>query len=444
MLRLFCSLFVLWGCADGDRTFEVSIDLKTDLLPGPEFDSAHIYLGRSLLGVVTFDRGEFGVGDSVRDGVRLIDVDDISADRHSLSVELHDVNGVVASREVSVLVDRDLALIVVITRDCREAMCPGDGSPRDVSCLGGRCVPPECVTGFEESCPPAECRMDTDCPLAAPCAVPRCDSAVCFLIPNHSLCDFGEYCDPNDGCLPEGEMEADAGMDASMDAGVDAMVDAAEDVAPDITEDVGPDPLCGLDCNPGPCAAGKYDCSGGSPVCVPETFYTRECRASTGPCDVAESCDGSTIACPVDGFAPRETACPEGSCDGAGACSGPACVLAITGAVRGDSVTSVADGNARCRAQFGADWDWVDWHYQTDWFVMCDWQAGAELGVSDRAWVWIGDQVAECHETNDEGLTWGRTDDGAGCHAPVSGGCDPFIGDTACTTSLPILCGRTF
>ena len=53
------------------------------------------------------------------------------------------------------------------------------------------------------------------------------------------------------------------------------------------------------------------------------------CRASVGPCDVAETCTGASTTCPVDAFKPRSTVCrpSAGECDIADTCTGssPVC-----------------------------------------------------------------------------------------------------------------------
>ncbi len=81
-----------------------------------------------------------------------------------------------------------------------------------------------------------------------------------------------------------------------------------------------PDPRCGAPCDPGVCADGLYDCSSGSPVCVPMAFSREICRAATSECDVAERCDGTSAHCPGDSAAPAGQTCGGGMCNGAGAC----------------------------------------------------------------------------------------------------------------------------
>src|SRR5688572_18052324 len=51
-----------------------------------------------------------------------------------------------------------------------------------------------------------------------------------------------------------------------------------------------------------------------------------ECRATAGPCDVAETCTGAAGLCPADAFLPSSTVCrpSAGTCDIADHCSGTA------------------------------------------------------------------------------------------------------------------------
>ena len=49
-----------------------------------------------------------------------------------------------------------------------------------------------------------------------------------------------------------------------------------------------------------------------------------QCRASAGPCDIADACDGQSQTCPSDDVAPAGQVCraPSGGCDVAEVCSG--------------------------------------------------------------------------------------------------------------------------
>jgi len=60
----------------------------------------------------------------------------------------------------------------------------------------------------------------------------------------------------------------------------------------------------------GDCSAASL-CDGASPACpapVPSAKGT-VCRAAAGPCDVAETCDGKATTCPADGVQPKTFVC---------------------------------------------------------------------------------------------------------------------------------------
>ncbi|MBN9685632.1 MULTISPECIES: kelch repeat-containing protein [unclassified Corallococcus] len=85
-------------------------------------------------------------------------------------------------------------------------------------------------------------------------------------------------------------------------------------------------------------AAGTTNPSGACQVCNPSVSTTNwsfkpaatECRAASGPCDVAESCSGTAADCPADGFKGSGTACTsdnnactQDTCNAAGSCTHP-------------------------------------------------------------------------------------------------------------------------
>ncbi|MCZ7677682.1 MAG: hypothetical protein M5U28_02450 [Sandaracinaceae bacterium] len=76
----------------------------------------------------------------------------------------------------------------------------------------------------------------------------------------------------------------------------------------------------------GPCDLAE-SCNGSGPSCPTDAFRSSSfvCRNSAGPCDVAESCTGSSAPCPTDAFVSSGTVCDatiSGPCDLADVCTG--------------------------------------------------------------------------------------------------------------------------
>ncbi len=342
------SVGIFAGC--GDDGLELAIDVKTDLIAGVEFHRLRLFVDEREEADQIYELGEFFLGATFTEGQRIIDLDGLTPGTHRVRVELFERDGTfVQERQVSVEMQADLAIVIVMTRDCSGAECPGDGSPQAVSCLGGRCVDPRCVTGYEDVCPEPECFEPEDCPAVAGCAFRLCSAGVCLRVGDAAQCEPGEYCDPTDGCLSAGgsRLANDGGMDAGLDATMDATMDAAPDVGAG----------CGQPCDlpEAPCAVGELVCEDGierceqvgfaeegtlcrsrveacdaeefcdgrSALCPADIAATAgtSCRPAARECDVAESCDGESMLCPMDVFSPVGTACAAGFCGAGGECS---------------------------------------------------------------------------------------------------------------------------
>lgn len=98
----------------------------------------------------------------------------------------------------------------------------------------------------------------------------------------------------------------------------------------------------------GPCDVAEA-CTGSASQCPVDDFKSAatECRAAAGPCDLAEACTGASASCPSDGLKPSSTECRAavGACDAPETCTGvdttcPSDVKKAAGAV--------------CRASSGA------------------------------------------------------------------------------------------
>ncbi len=344
----------LFACDSG---LELSVDVKTDFVAGIEFNSVRLNLDGEQVTRVYFERGEFSFGSDFAAGQRISDLEGLEPGRYRVQAELLRAdNSLLIEREVAVELTQSLAIAIVISRDCSEAMCPGDGSPGDISCLGGRCVDPECVTGFEEVCPDPECQGPSDCPSIAECAIPICSAGVCFSVGDDVACGIGQYCNPERGC------ESAGGTMVSEDGGMDAGDADLPDVGPDALPEG-----CGEPCALEQCRAGILNCEGDTPFCeesgpLPDGTL---CRPASGDCDQEETCDGVSLDCPGDAFVALGQACGDGFCDGRGTCDasctpGESCALdcgtgeiQCTGGAPTCELVTPASAGTLCRAAAG-------------------------------------------------------------------------------------------
>src|SRR5437763_1786579 len=97
----------------------------------------------------------------------------------------------------------------------------------------------------------------------------------------------------------------------------------------------------------GPCDVAET-CTGSSAACPADGFQSSStvCRASAGPCDVAENCTGSSAACPADGFQSSSTVCraSAGPCDVAESCTGSSAACPADGFQSSSTVCRASAG----------------------------------------------------------------------------------------------------
>ena len=170
------------SCENG--TPGLTIDLRTDLLPGEEFSVVVAEVSPTSDPSVVF-REELRV-DSDQDfqtGIRVFDREIPSGD---YLVEARLVNGIefVASRTVAVAVGESrFATTLSIQRTCAGIRCPRDTDDATATgCFDGRCVPPQCQDDALDMCGTPPCAADNDCPGASPCAPGLCANGVCFCV----------------------------------------------------------------------------------------------------------------------------------------------------------------------------------------------------------------------------------------------------------------------
>lgn len=166
----FPSGLALSGSCSSSRT-TLAIDLKTDLVPGPEFArvATHFDSERVAMRDVSFDDDFFR-------GLRVAELTDLAPGNHLLRVELLDQSGsVVLDRTATLQLDRDRVLTFLMTRDCRGVVCQGGEDSVNTTCIGGVCASPRCTDGPAAEGLPSVCStaiahrpQDAHCPDATP------------------------------------------------------------------------------------------------------------------------------------------------------------------------------------------------------------------------------------------------------------------------------------
>lgn len=245
MLVACAAALALGACAD-NRGVELSVDLKTDLIPGVEFYGVRTSvtaIGEDgmLMGATRSADALAMRGVDFFRGRRVAEVGDMSVGDYLVHVALVRQGGaVVVERSVRVRVVESVALTVVITRSCRSVLCPRPtDDPAATTCVGGECVDPRCGSGLPDACPEPECERDDQCVPTSPCATGSCADGVCVFDTRGARCPAGEYCDPELGCrlLPSEDAGTGPELDGGRDGGgpdgevpVDAEVDGGIDV----------------------------------------------------------------------------------------------------------------------------------------------------------------------------------------------------------------------
>lgn len=304
------------GCQSEERT-EVIVDLRTDLAPGIEFSAVRTEL--------TSRRGEtrnaslpaFRSEDYLA-ARRVAELGGVARGNATLRVTLADDSGApVLVRESVVRLDGRVAVLVVLTRDCRGVRCDDPGRPL---CVAGQCVPAECGIQSLLECGEAECDTDAACdPPAAACARATCAEGACLSMETPGACGMSEWCQPETGCMPVpdavppdagppgdgGTDDAGSGDGGTSDAGA---VDAG-------AADAGPDPRCmwsgtQWSCNCPMETSCDFVCDPTATSCVAECGTVSTCsldcgavRSCTINCSFGAMCD---LRCPP-GCTPRMT-----------------------------------------------------------------------------------------------------------------------------------------
>ena len=216
MMRLLATALALWlsvlGCTS--REEGLIVNLQTDLRAGVEFDVVAVQVdGVALRTLPVTTRDGFTRPSFIAQGPGL------AAGTHIVRVALLLGASERAVRTLSIPFSGSYLVTAVITRTCIDVPCEAG-----FSCAGAACVPPDCITGSEPSCPPSACTSSDTCPSTTPCARPLCASRLCLEEPDDSRCGTNEICVASRGCIAlAGSVDAHVSLDAGSDAHVCAL-----------------------------------------------------------------------------------------------------------------------------------------------------------------------------------------------------------------------------
>jgi len=182
-------LLLLLACGgDDDGIATLRVDLRTDLVPGVEFQAV-VLQGDGFREDAAADLGE-----DWTTGRRVATLE-LPRRAHRFSLSVRDAGASIFDRTVSVaLSGGDLGITVVVDRGCLGVECA-----EGLACSGGSCVPDSCVAERAEECGPDEC-VPAECPPRASCLEASCVLGGCFYTELPMSCAAGQYCDPDTGC----------------------------------------------------------------------------------------------------------------------------------------------------------------------------------------------------------------------------------------------------
>jgi len=362
------------GCDCGGESGLV-VDLRSNLVPGVEFDAARTQVWADGTREPRAERTRtLRFGDPVETSVRIAEIDTLAPGVYTLITSLLRSGSEVARRTVRVQVQHTQAVTMLITRDCRSLVC-ADGS----TCVAGQCVPQDCLDGSGfDGCPEPACEADDECATEVECGEALCLERHCQVFPTHETCERGEWCNPETGCAPLPERDAGA-MDAGLVRPVDGgPIDGGPPCRPGECDDGNP-------CTDDTCEASGCVFSPNRASCDDGVFCNGTDRCAGGSCDehAGDPCAGMSTCdeveatcegCASDADCPDEIAgpwspCRFGStCARAGTrsrtvrsfeCSGSMCVSTErteTGGCTRPSRDGVSCGTRSCGSWSGCDW----------------------------------------------------------------------------------------
>ncbi|MEQ9078195.1 MAG: hypothetical protein RLP09_30290 [Sandaracinaceae bacterium] len=282
---------LLWssGCTDDGRL--LTVDLRTDLRGGQEFDRVVTEVfpasGRTPIRSVEAMAPE--------SGGRVAELEGLAPGTYRVRVRLLQTGvDVVSGAVILTLRDTAQAVTLVVTSDCRDVPC----EELTETCRGGACVDARCSPESPSFCEAPECAAPADCPgPGLDCGDAVCLEGVCGVSLESTRCGGG-VCDRVEGCVGA---PRDAGADAGIpDAGV------CDETPCRLVA-----PQCG-------CGATEMCARPADPRCVP-------------PGDAAED-----EPCGNDGDCAPGLGCPSNAsicrpyCDADGICEGAFCIEAVS------------------------------------------------------------------------------------------------------------------
>jgi len=222
---IVAALLLGWGCS-GDAPIVLAVELRTDYLPGEEFDEVRVTVAD-----VADDQGRtVSASEDFLALQRVAEVGLPEPGDYLVTVELRRAGAVVTARSTTVDdVTGSTSVPFSIRRCLRDADCPPDRVCDAYACIEDACAGSACGV---------ECELDADCrPAAEPlCGVARCLDGLCFQQP--VTCPGGRVCHPERGCdalLDAGQPDAGPAEPAGWIVTVeDELIDMVADPSGDV------------------------------------------------------------------------------------------------------------------------------------------------------------------------------------------------------------------
>jgi hypothetical protein len=286
LLLVLVSASLLAACSESNG-HELLVNVRTSLVPGPEFNRVVIDLmttGAVSDRVVVQAEAVAFFGRPFARGAGVATLPNVASGDYTVRATLYRPDGTrLVEQRLRFQLEGNQAVTLYLDRECVDVECPSPGgSAALAACLQGTCVDPRCNPddpSTREFCPGVTfCNTSAECGAVAPCATNVCASGLCIAEPletGEGACADGLWCDPaatENACqlVPDSTLPGDAG-----------------------TPDLG---VCGTICflDGNVCETGYWNCdAGGEPVCTGFVFAPAGTSCGGGGvCDGAGTCNG--------------------------------------------------------------------------------------------------------------------------------------------------------